>query len=67
MIMTGTEITTNKIIGNYKAQVNGSITALAGCTSTVCERDCLRKAPELAYRENLKPENNDRCGVFITR
>lgn len=52
----------NKVLNSYYAIVKGKSTALAGCNTINCERDCLRKHPQLRYREAWK---SDICSAFI--
>lgn len=37
----------NRVLSAYKAVVDGKTTALAGCNTANCERQCLRKDPSL--------------------
>lgn len=52
----------NRVLSAYKAVVDGKTTALAGCNTANCERQCLRKDPSLRCRESWKP---DICSAFI--
>lgn len=52
----------NKVVSPYSAIVNGRESALAGCKSAHCKRDCLRKNPMLVSRAVF---NVDTCTYFI--
>ena len=52
----------NKVLSGYSAIVNGKASAIAGCNTTTCQRDCLRKDTQLRCRETWVPEI---CTAFI--
>jgi hypothetical protein len=55
----------NKIVSDYRAQVDGSVTALSGCSNATCSKNCLRKNSRLKLKVNLNTQNNNHCSAHI--
>lgn len=60
----------NRVIDSGTAIINGCVSGLAGCASTECTRDCLRKDPKLTAirvdfgaRVDVTPST---CRLFIS-
>ena len=53
----------NRVVSYGTAVVDGKVTGLAGC-NRLCDKDCLRKDPKLAWRWPLGPWG-ECCPYFI--
>jgi hypothetical protein len=60
----------NKVIDSGTAIIGGCLSGLAGCSSSTCKRDCLRKDPKLtAVRVDFGAcvgVTPDTCRLFIS-